>query len=162
MVTISGMRHTHSNDPMDMFHAKGCSVALLAMYTAPIRWGASHSETQIEISASKICGHIRLADNMGFRRAEYGRRIAIRRGSRTGWCQFFRRADGGRVVALVLNAAVTKQSNQPSRKKQKFRAQMYNIFRRESLRWPSSIRVATQNSAAGTRSDIKDRFASAM
>jgi len=32
----------------------GCSAALLAIYTAPIRWGASHSEIQIEISASKI------------------------------------------------------------------------------------------------------------
>jgi hypothetical protein len=39
---------------MDMFHTKGRNAAPLAMYTVPIRWGASHSEIQIEISASKI------------------------------------------------------------------------------------------------------------
>ena len=49
---------------MDMFRAKCRNAALPAMYIAPIRWDASHSQIRIEILASKILGRTRQANSI--------------------------------------------------------------------------------------------------
>ena len=64
IVTMCGICHAHSNGHMDMFRAKCRNAALPAMYIAPIRWDASHSQIRIEILASKILGRTRQANSI--------------------------------------------------------------------------------------------------
>ena len=63
MVTMCGSA-TRIRTGMDMFRAKCRNAALPAMYIAPIRWDASHSQIRIEILASKILGRTRQANSI--------------------------------------------------------------------------------------------------